>query len=132
MPAKSTRSRKVPAKSKQKSPGKKRSRASLRLTIPPVAKTGMLIRKPVTEVFEAIVDPAITTRFWFTKSDGRLEEGKPVKWEWEMYGTSTRVVPQIIQPNKRNRHAMGRLQRSDASRVEIYTVERRNDVCQRD
>jgi uncharacterized protein YndB with AHSA1/START domain len=30
------------------------------------AGAGMLIRKPVAEVFEAIVDPAITSRFWFS------------------------------------------------------------------
>jgi uncharacterized protein YndB with AHSA1/START domain len=44
----------------------------------------MLIRKPVAEVFEAFVNPDITTKFWFTKSSGRLEAGKQVQWEWEM------------------------------------------------
>jgi uncharacterized protein YndB with AHSA1/START domain len=34
------------------------------------AKAEMLIRRPVAEVFEAFVDPAVTTRFWFTKSEG--------------------------------------------------------------
>jgi len=38
----------------------------------------MLIRKLVAEVFEAFVDPAITTRFWFTKGSGRLEKGKQI------------------------------------------------------
>jgi len=31
------------------------------------AKVEMLIRKPLDEVFEAFVDPTITTKFWFTK-----------------------------------------------------------------
>lgn len=35
--------------------------------------TGMLIRRPVMDVFEAFIDPDITTTFWFTKSSGRLE-----------------------------------------------------------
>ena len=39
------------------------------------AKAEMLIRKPVAEVFEAFVDPAITSRFWFTRGSGRLEPG---------------------------------------------------------
>jgi uncharacterized protein YndB with AHSA1/START domain len=47
----------------------------------PVAKAEMRIRRPVAEVFEAFVDPAVTTRFWFTKSSGRLEAGKQVQWE---------------------------------------------------
>ena len=43
---------------------------SLHLTRVPIAETGMLIRKPVAEVFEAIVNPEITTKFWFTRSSG--------------------------------------------------------------
>jgi uncharacterized protein YndB with AHSA1/START domain len=62
----------------------------------PVAKTGMLIRRPVAEVFAAFIDPEITTTFWFTKSSGRLEPGKQVKWEWEMYGASTQVTVQVL------------------------------------
>jgi len=45
----------------------------------PIAKAQMLIRKPVAEVFEAFVDPAITTKFWFTESSGRLEPGKTIR-----------------------------------------------------
>jgi uncharacterized protein YndB with AHSA1/START domain len=53
----------------------------LRLLSAPVAKTGMLIRRPVTDVFEAFVDRAITTKFWFA--------------------VSARVVPHVIEPNRR-------------------------------
>ncbi|HYF93288.1 MAG TPA: SRPBCC family protein [Symbiobacteriaceae bacterium] len=67
----------------------------------PMAKVEMLIRKPAKEVFEAFVDPAITTKFWFTKSSGRLEQGKRVTWEWEMYGVSAGVHVQAIDENKR-------------------------------
>lgn len=45
----------------------------LRLRQLPVMNTGMLIRRPVMDVFEAFIDPDITTTFWFTKSSGRLE-----------------------------------------------------------
>src|SRR5947199_10643616 len=48
------------------------SASNLSLTKPPVASTGMLIRKPVAEVFAAFVDPAITSKFWFTKASGKL------------------------------------------------------------
>ena len=41
----------------------------------PIAKAEMLIRKPAAEVFEAFVNPAITSKFWFTKGSGRFEEG---------------------------------------------------------
>lgn len=67
----------------------------------PIVKTQMLIRKPVAEVFEAFVNPAITTKFWFTKSSGRLEPGKEVRWDWEMYGVSAQVRVKAVEPNRR-------------------------------
>jgi len=67
----------------------------------PVTQTGMLIRKPVAQVFEAFVDPDITTKFWFTKGSGRLEVGQPVQWDWEMYGISIPVTAKAIEPNER-------------------------------
>lgn len=65
------------------------------------AKAEMLIRKPVKDVFEAFVNPALTTKFWFTKSSGRLEAGRSVVWEWEMYGVSTRVDAEAVEENRR-------------------------------
>lgn len=66
-----------------------------------VAKAEMLIRKRVDEVFEAFVDPAVTSKFWFTKSSGRLEPGKQVKWEWGMFGVSTQVSVKALEENER-------------------------------
>jgi len=67
----------------------------------PIAKAQMLIRKPVAEVFEAFVDPAITTKFWFTKSSGGLELGKQIRWDWEMYGASAQVTVKAVEQNTR-------------------------------
>lgn len=67
----------------------------------PVAKAQMLIRKPVAQVFEALVDPAITSRFWFSKGSGRLEAGKRVRWDWEMYDASADVDVKAIEENRR-------------------------------
>ena len=67
----------------------------------PVVETQMLIRRSAAQVFQAFIDPAITTSFWFTKSSGPLEVGKTVTWEWEMYGVSAQVlVKDIIQDRK--------------------------------
>jgi uncharacterized protein YndB with AHSA1/START domain len=74
---------------------------NLQLKHMPVTKTGMLIRKPVAEVFEAFINPDVTTKFWFTKSSGRLEVGKQVQWDWEMYDVSALVTAKAIEPNKR-------------------------------
>ena len=67
----------------------------------PVAKSEMLIRRPVAEVFAAFIDPVITSRFWFTKGSARLEAGKQVQWDWEMYNFSVPVRVKEIEENKR-------------------------------
>lgn len=71
------------------------------LTGVPVAETGMRIRKPVAEVFEAFVDPVTTTRFWFTHGSGRLEAGARVQWRWEMYGVDVDVDVREFEQDRR-------------------------------
>jgi len=65
------------------------------------AKAEMLIRKPIEEVFQAFINPAITIKFWFTKSSGKLEEGKETEWTWEMYNHSISIRTTIIEVNKK-------------------------------
>jgi uncharacterized protein YndB with AHSA1/START domain len=67
----------------------------------PIVKTEMLIRRPAAEVYRAFVDPAVTTRFWFTGSSGPLEAGRTIRWEWQMYGVSTQVTVRAMDPDKR-------------------------------
>lgn len=74
---------------------------NLELSKAPVAKAEMLIRKPVAEVFAAFVDPQVTSKFWFTRGSGRLEPGKRVQWDWQMYGFSMQVIVKAIEVNKR-------------------------------
>ena len=73
----------------------------LQLTKEPVAKAEMLVRRPVQEVFEAFINPEMTSRFWFTKGSGRLEAGKQVTWEWGMYNISAQVNVREVKENKR-------------------------------
>ncbi len=61
------------------------SKNNLQLTQLPTMTVGMLIRRPPAEVFEAFVDPAVTTRFWFTHSTGKMTSGADLRWEWEMW-----------------------------------------------
>ena len=68
---------------------------------PPQVKVQSLIRKPIGEVYSAWIDPAVTTHFWFTKSNGKLEPGAKIKWEWEIYGASADVTVEALEPNKR-------------------------------
>jgi uncharacterized protein YndB with AHSA1/START domain len=73
----------------------------MEITRIPVAKAEMLIRRPVAEVFEAFIDPAVTSKFWFTKGSERLDTGKRIRWDWEMFGVSAEVNVKAIEANKR-------------------------------
>jgi uncharacterized protein YndB with AHSA1/START domain len=67
----------------------------------PVATAGLLIRRPAQIVFDAFVDPAVTTRFWFTEASGRLEPGAGLRWTWGMYGVSTDLRVKAVEPGRR-------------------------------
>jgi uncharacterized protein YndB with AHSA1/START domain len=74
---------------------------TMTLSSMPSAKAELLIRRPVSEVFEAFVDPAITSKFWFTKSSGRLQPSAQVRWDWEMYDFSVEVSVKAVEQNRR-------------------------------
>ncbi|MBK0369995.1 SRPBCC family protein [Flavobacterium agrisoli] len=67
----------------------------------PAATTAMMIRKPVDLVFNAFVDPAITSQFWFTKGTNKLVEGQVVIWTWEMYNVEIPVTVLTIVENQK-------------------------------
>ncbi|MBT8377510.1 MAG: SRPBCC family protein [Bacteroidia bacterium] len=77
----------------------------------------MLIRKPINDVFTAFIDPAITTKFWFTKSTGSLIQGKTIKWTWEMYDVSIDIKVTDILPHSKIQFTWGNANQN--SNVEI-------------
>ena len=90
----------------------------------PVVKAEMLIRKPVEEVYDAFINPEITTKFWFTKSSGRLEKGKTIRWDWEMYGVGDELTVKELEQNK-----VIRIEWSDGTQVEwIFTSREDNET----
>ncbi len=72
-----------------------------KLTHAPATTCGLLIRKPPHDVFQAIVNPAITTKIWYTKSNGKMTPGAELLWEWEMYGVSSKVTVKEVEENGR-------------------------------
>ncbi|MEX2346665.1 MAG: SRPBCC family protein [Balneolaceae bacterium] len=66
----------------------------------PVAAFEMLIRKPSGEVFEALANPEITSKFWFTKGSARLEAGKTVTWEWDQFGIEAEIIVNEVKPGR--------------------------------
>lgn len=76
--------------------GKKR-----RVTMTPVAKCQTLIRRPISDVFDAFVDPTITCHFWYSKGSGRLQPGKKLRWDWDMYDVGTNVTVKAVDVDRR-------------------------------
>jgi uncharacterized protein YndB with AHSA1/START domain len=75
--------------------------SDLKLTKTPSVRVGLLVRTSADHAFEALRDPAITTRFWYTKSTGPMVPAATLRWEWEMYGASTEVVVGVVEVNRR-------------------------------
>jgi uncharacterized protein YndB with AHSA1/START domain len=80
---------------------------ALQLTQIPTVHVGMLVHKPPSEAFQAFVDPAITTKFWFTRSSDKMTPGAELRWDWEMYGVSTKVAVKEVEANHRIRFEWG-------------------------
>ncbi|MFD6157046.1 SRPBCC family protein [Nocardia sp. NPDC060256] len=89
---------------------------------------GMLIRRAPHEVFEALADPAITTRFWYTKSSGRMVEGAELVWEWEMYGASRTIRVEKSEPDKTIRFAWNNYAPDESTTVEFSLTPYENDT----
>jgi uncharacterized protein YndB with AHSA1/START domain len=68
---------------------------------PPIVRTHMLIRRPVSQVYGAFVDPAVTRKFWFTRGSGKLVRGAVITWHWDMYGVSAQVEVLELEQDKR-------------------------------
>ncbi|MBT8379910.1 MAG: SRPBCC domain-containing protein [Ignavibacteria bacterium] len=60
----------------------------------------MGILKPIYDVFEAIVDPEKMSKYFISKSSGRMESGKTLKWEWEDFDAELEIEVQKIEKDK--------------------------------
>ncbi len=61
----------------------------------------MLIRRPVSEVFRAFVDPSIITTFWLAATTGPLAKGAQVTWTFLVPGATDIVTVTAFEDQKR-------------------------------
>lgn len=87
----------------------------------PVAKVRMSVLRPVAEVFAALTQPEILSRYWLSRASGPLEPGKTVHWEFMVPGAKTDAT---VTAFEENRHLSIRW--SDGSTVD-WTVEPQPD-----
>jgi uncharacterized protein YndB with AHSA1/START domain len=50
------------------------------------AKGEDVVLKPLEEVFDAVVDPAVLSGYFISSGSGRLEEGATVEWAFADVG----------------------------------------------
>lgn len=65
------------------------------------AKASIGIQKPVSEIFEAIVNPEIMQNYFISKGSGRMEVGKEIFWSFpEFEGSYPLTTKEIIANEK--------------------------------
>jgi uncharacterized protein YndB with AHSA1/START domain len=89
-------------------------------------KTALQILKPVHEVFEAIVDPDKMSVYFISNSDGRIEEGKTLNWEFPEFDGSWPVKILKVQENKHIEFSW-KVASGHITRAEINLEPREND-----
>jgi uncharacterized protein YndB with AHSA1/START domain len=101
---------------------------TLELTKVPSVRVGMRIRRMPADVFQAIVDPDITSKIWYTKSSGKMTPGAELVWEWEMYGVSSRVSVEEVEENSRVVFTWSGYTPSHPTTVEFRFIRMRDDT----
>eukprot|EP00762_Andalucia_godoyi_P004001 ANDGO_05742.mRNA.1 hypothetical protein len=65
------------------------------------AKAGIKVRKPATEVFEAVADPQKLSSYFVSTASGRIEPGAELTWSFAEFGVTFKVVVIEVVPNER-------------------------------
>ena len=63
-------------------------------------KAALQIQKPVSEVFEAILDPEKMSNYFISKSSGRMEEGRQIKWQFPEFDMEFPIDVSKIENDK--------------------------------
>lgn len=63
-------------------------------------RTAIQILKPADEVFEAIVDPGKMSNYFISKSSGRMEESRQLKWQFPEFDMQFPVKVGKIEKDK--------------------------------
>ena len=65
------------------------------------AKASIGIQKPVSEIFEAIIDPEKMKHYFISKGSARMEVGKEIFWEFPEFEGSYPLTTKEIIPNEK-------------------------------
>lgn len=63
-------------------------------------KATLQIQKPISTVFEAIVNPEKMSNYFISKGSGRMEPGKTLQWEFPEFEGSFPIRVNKVEPDK--------------------------------
>jgi uncharacterized protein YndB with AHSA1/START domain len=63
-------------------------------------KVALQILKPAREVYEAIVDPTKMSKYFISRSSGKMEEGKQIMWRFPEFDTEFTIRVGRMEKNK--------------------------------
>ena len=63
-------------------------------------EVSVLVPRPVEEVFDHVVEPALLSSYFTSEASGPLEAGKTVRWTWKSGDTETLDV-EAVERNRR-------------------------------
>ena len=63
-------------------------------------KAALQMLKPVSEVFEAIIDPVKMSNYFISKGSGKMEEGKQIIWQFPEFDSDFPIRVGKIEKNK--------------------------------
>lgn len=63
--------------------------------------TKIIVRRPASDVFEAIVDPQKIGKFWFSSSSERWAKGKTITLRYDEYGAQGDIEVIDVVPNQK-------------------------------
>src|ERR1700745_1352301 len=77
------------------------------------------IQKPAHEVFEAIVDPSKMSKYFISKSSGRMEAGNTVTWQFPEFDMEFPVHVHEVESDKRIVYSWENAEDGASTTVEI-------------
>jgi uncharacterized protein YndB with AHSA1/START domain len=88
--------------------------------------TSLKIQKSLHDVFEAIVDPAMMSNYFISKSTGRIEEGKILTWQFPEFDMKFPVRIDKVEKDKYVSWYWGNVEDKVETKVEI-SLQQMND-----
>jgi uncharacterized protein YndB with AHSA1/START domain len=92
--------------------------------------TKLKIGKPVNEVFEAVVDPAKMSNYWFSSGSGRWEQGKTITLRYEEYDAQVDIKVMEVQVDKKIVYQWGATGEENVVTITLKALDNKSTIIE--